>query len=81
MRWTVYMLQCADGTLYTGIATDVTARIAKHSNGTGAKYTKGRGPFILLMTESYDIKGEALSREAAIKRLRKSEKMKLVAKC
>ena len=76
-RWIVYILQCADTTLYTGITTDIKARLKKHSNGTGAKYTKGRGPFNVIHTEEYASKSEALMREAAIKKLRKEEKMRL----
>jgi len=74
----VYMIQCKDGTLYTGWTTDVAARINAHNEGTGAKYTKGRGPVSLLYTESFDNKPDALRREMAIKKLSRVEKLKLV---
>ena len=45
MNWIVYILECSDNTLYTGITKDIERRMAEHENGTGAKYTKGRGPF------------------------------------
>jgi putative endonuclease len=73
----VYIISCSDGTLYTGWTTDVTARIAAHNEGTGAKYTKGRGPVTLLYTETFESKSEALRRELAIKKLSRSEKLQL----
>ena len=51
MSWTVYILSCADGTLYTGITNDLPRRLAQHEAGRGAKYTRGRGPFSLLYAE------------------------------
>ncbi len=78
--WIVYILQCADGTLYTGITTDLDARLIKHTNGTGAKYTRGRAPFKVIFTESHPSKSAASTREAAIKRLSKQEKLKLTHK-
>lgn len=77
MQWVVYILRCADGTLYTGITNDLDARLIKHHNGTGAKYTRGRGPFEVLFTEMHASKSEAPVREAAIKRLSKAEKLAL----
>jgi putative endonuclease len=74
----VYMIQCKDGTLYTGWTTDVAARVNAHNEGTGAKYTKGRGPVTLLYTESFESKPDALRREMAIKKLSRVEKLKLV---
>ena len=53
MDWTVYILRCADGTLYTGITNDLSRRIAEHESGQGAKYTKGRGPFQLVFEEVF----------------------------
>lgn len=73
-NWTVYILRCADHTLYTGITNDLAARLKKHENGTGAKYTKGRGPFTLAYAERLDSRSLALKREAAIKALDKSAK-------
>ena len=75
--WIVYMLLCADGSLYTGITTDLDARLAKHTNGTGAKYTRGRAPFRVVLTEHYPSKSEASAREAAIKKLPKQQKLRL----
>lgn len=79
LSWTVYILECADGTFYTGIARDPHERMAEHENGTGAKYMRGRGPFKLLHREEYLTRGEALRREAAIKALSRSAKAALVA--
>ncbi len=78
-NWTVYILRCADHTLYTGVTNDLAARLKKHENGTGAKYTKGRGPFTLAYTEHLDNRSLALKREAAIKALDKSAKTGLCA--
>ena len=73
--WHVYLLRCADGTLYCGIARDVQARISAHESGTGARYTRGRGPLTLLASHRYRDQGTALRVEAAIKRLSRSEKL------
>lgn len=77
MPWTVYILQCADDTLYTGITNNLEERIAKHLNGTGAKYTRGRGPYKVVHTESHRTKGRALKREAQIKSLPRADKLRL----
>ena len=78
MEWFVYILLCADKSLYTGIAKDISKRQAMHEKGTGAKYTRGRGPFILAYSEAFDTKGAALKREAEIKNLSKAEKEILI---
>ncbi len=75
--WIVYILQCVDMTLYTGITNDLNARLYKHANGTGAKYTRGRGPYIVIYTENCPSKNHALKREAEIKRLTRNEKLVL----
>lgn len=75
--WIVYILQCADMTLYTGVTTDLDARVIKHAKGTGAKYTKGRGPYEVIFTQIHPTKSAALKREAEIKKLTKQEKLKL----
>ncbi|SDW11339.1 putative endonuclease [Alicyclobacillus hesperidum] len=75
----VYIVECSDGTLYTGYARDVLRRIAMHNEGRGAKYTRGRGPVRLLYVESYADQGAALRRERAIKRLTHAQKLRLVA--
>ncbi|HVY39379.1 MAG TPA: GIY-YIG nuclease family protein [Polyangia bacterium] len=73
--WYVYLLRCADGTLYCGIARDVRARLAAHAAGSGARYTRGRGPLTLLASHRYRDQGTALRIEAAIKRLSREQKM------
>ena len=74
------MLECGDGTLYTGITDDVQRRLEVHRSGRGAKYTRGRGPLELVHQEQYETKSEALRREAAIKALSRPEKLKLIGK-
>ena len=78
MPWYVYILRCGDGTLYTGISDDVARRLAAHRSGKGAKYTRGRGPLELVYQEQVPDKAAALRREAAIKRLKRAEKEKLI---
>jgi predicted GIY-YIG superfamily endonuclease len=77
-RWFVYVVECADGTLYTGIALDVPARLAAHEAGRGARYTRGRGPLRLLWKRRCATQGNALRLEWALKRLSRDEKRKLV---
>ncbi|HNN42311.1 MAG TPA: GIY-YIG nuclease family protein [Nitrospira sp.] len=79
MNWIVYILECADGSLYTGITNNLERRMRTHASGKGAKYTKRRGPFTVRYTESLDSKGAALQREAAIKSLDRTAKMALLA--
>ncbi len=79
MTWSVYLLRCADGTLYCGIALDVAARLAQHAAGKGAKYTRGRGPLELVYREACATKAEALRRERALKRLKRAAKESLIA--
>ena len=74
----VYILRCKDNTLYTGMTDNVTKRIQAHNLGKGAKYTRGRGPVVLVYQESCTDKSTALRREAAIKRLPRSKKLALV---
>jgi len=76
--WTVYILRCADQTLYTGIAKDLFRRVAQHNRGTGAKYTRGRTPVELVFAESMLCQGDALRREYAIKKMSAAEKMKMI---
>jgi putative endonuclease len=78
VSWSVYLVRCADGTLYCGIARDVTARIAAHDAGKGARYTRGRGPLQLLAVRRCREKGVALRIEHAVKRLPRGEKLALV---
>ncbi len=80
MDWTVYILECADGSYYTGIAKDVEARLHAHQTGRGAKYTRTRRPVTLMYTEPAGEQGDAMRRELAIKRMRKADKARLIAK-
>lgn len=74
----VYMLECVDGTLYTGYTTDVTRRVAAHQRGAGAKYTRSRLPVRLCYVESYPDKSSALRREWEMKQLTRKEKLSMV---
>lgn len=70
----MYVVECNDGTLYTGYTTDIERRVEEHNAGKGAKYTRGRTPVELRHSETFDSKGAALAREHAIKRLARHEK-------
>ncbi|GLQ21087.1 GIY-YIG nuclease family protein [Algimonas porphyrae] len=76
--WTVYMLRCADGSLYTGIARDAAARLSVHNAGRGAKYTKARRPVALVWSEPAACRSTASKREYSIKQLGRSEKLALI---
>ena len=78
MRAYVYILRCGDGTLYTGYTTDLNARIRKHGEGKGAKYTRSRLPVELVYFEEYATQSEARSREGKIKQLTRAEKLALI---
>lgn len=73
----VYILKCADGTLYTGWTCDISKRIAAHNRGKGAKYTKSRRPVSLFYLDETDSKSRALKREARIKKMSREQKLKL----
>lgn len=73
----VYVVACADGTLYTGYTTDVERRVDEHNSGNGARYTSGRTPVDLQYVESFESKSAALSREHDIKSLSRPEKEQL----
>jgi len=75
----VYIVLCADGTLYTGYALDLDKRIDAHNAGRGAKYTAGRRPVSLVYSESFDAKSDALKREHALKRQTRKSKDALIA--
>ena len=77
--WYLYILRCGDGTLYTGITTDVARRLEAHRQGRGAKYTRGRGPLRLVYREEMESWPAALRREAAIKKLTRAQKIALIA--
>ena len=74
----VYVLECADGTLYTGYTTDVERRVAEHNAGDGAKYTRGRTPVEVVHVEAFDTKSAAMSREYEVKQLSRAAKERLV---
>lgn len=78
--WYLYILKCGDGTLYTGITTDVGKRLTAHRAGKGAKYTRGRGPLELLYQEECGPHSDALKRELEIKALPREEKLKMIQK-
>lgn len=78
VSWFVYMLQCKDGSLYTGYTDDVQRRLAVHSAGKGAKYTRSRLPVELVYQEELPDKSAALRREAAIKKLTRRQKLDLI---
>lgn len=80
MAWTVYMLRCGDGSLYTGCTNDLPRRVEAHQSGRGAKYTRSRPPVALVYREEAEDKSAALRREAAIKRLSRAKKLALIAK-
>ncbi len=75
-----YILECADGTYYTGWTNDLEKRVQDHNEKKGAKYTRSRTPVRLVYREEFETKKEALQREAAIKRLSRAEKEALIAK-
>lgn len=74
----VYILRCRDDTLYTGITPQLDRRVQAHNQGKGAKYTRGRGPVVLVYQEPCSDKSTALRREAAIKRLSRRKKLDLI---
>ncbi|MBR4413292.1 MAG: GIY-YIG nuclease family protein [Lachnospiraceae bacterium] len=77
----MYILECADNTLYTGYTNDLENRLKAHNEGKGAKYTKSRLPVKLVYSETFDDKKEAMSREWFIKhRLTREEKLEIIKK-
>jgi putative endonuclease len=76
--WYVYILECSDGTLYTGITTDLDKRVKTHNNGTGAKYCKTRLPVVLKASFEAEDRSEASKEEYRIKQLTKKQKLKLI---
>jgi len=77
--WSVYVLRCHDGSLYTGATNDLVRRLEQHAIGKGSRYTRSRLPVKLVYEERAKNKGVALRREAALKRLTRAEKLALVA--
>jgi putative endonuclease len=80
-NWYVYIIRCHDGSLYTGIATDVERRFAEHQSNVGAKYLRGRGPLKLVFKQRIGQRSRALKVEQGIKRLPKKKKEALVKSC
>ena len=74
----VYILQCSDGTLYTGITNDLERRIEQHKKGIGGKYTRAKGASKLVYSEKAPSRGTALKREAEIKRWTRQKKLNLI---
>ena len=76
--WFVYIVECCDSTLYTGVATDVEARVAEHNSDLGAKYTRPRRPVKLVYFEEAKNRSEACKREYQIKKFSRAKKLKLI---
>ncbi len=77
----VYILECADTTLYTGWTNNLEKRLETHNSGKWAKYTRGRLPVKLIYSENFDTECEARQREYAIKKLTKTQKLALIISC
>ena len=77
-KWYVYVLRCGDGSLYTGVTTDVTSRVRVHNAGKGAKYTRSHLPVELAYSEAAEDRSTALQREAEIEKLPRKEKRELI---
>lgn len=78
--WHVYIVRCADDSLYTGCTNDLLKRVAAHNAGKGARYTRSRGPVQVVWSVRVKDRSAALSREARIKQLTRAEKLALLAK-
>lgn len=77
MAWHVYLAECADGTLYCGVTTDLAKREAAHNAGRGARYTRSRRPVRVVWSEPVGARGDALRRELQVKALPRREKLRL----
>ena len=75
-----YIVECSDGSLYTGWTNNIEKRILAHNEGRGARYTRGRTPVKLVHLEEFETKEEAMSREFAIKQLTRKQKLELCKK-
>ncbi len=80
VTWSIYILRCRDGSLYTGATNDLVRRLGQHAAGKGSRYTRSRLPVRLVFEEHARSRGAALRREAALKRLKRAEKLALVAR-
>lgn len=76
--WYVYILRCGDGTLYTGSTNNLQRRLEAHREGKGAKYTRGRQPLVMVYNQEFSQRSQALKREAAVKKLSRTDKEKLI---
>lgn len=79
MRWSVYIIRCSDGSLYTGISNDVQRRFREHASGLGAKYFRGRQPKEVVYVETGHDRGSASKREIVIKKLPRAGKLQLLS--
>ena len=79
-QWALYILKCGDDSYYTGITNDLKKRLSDHENGSGAKYTRGRGPFKVMYCEKHEDRSAASKREFFIKKLNRCEKESLFKK-
>ena len=77
-EFSLYIVRCADGALYTGIATDVDKRLAEHASGAGAKFLRGKGPLEIVFAEAVGDRSRALQLEYRVKRLSREQKLELV---
>jgi putative endonuclease len=77
-NWFVYIVRCSDGTLYTGITTDLQKRVARHNSRKGAKYTATRTPVVLVWSQPSETRSTASKEEWRIKQLSRSEKLSLI---
>ncbi len=73
-----YIVECSDGTLYTGYTNNIEKRLQAHNSNNGAKYTRGRTPVLLKYFEEFDNKSDAMKREAQIKKMRRGKKLLLI---
>ena len=76
--WYLYIVECRDGTLYTGITTDIKRRIREHNSGRGAKYTRGKGPVVLRHLREFKNRSDATKAELKTKKLRRKKKLSIV---
>jgi putative endonuclease len=79
-KWLLYILECNDHTLYTGVTNDLVRRLRRHQSGKGARYTRGRLPVRLMYQECFPNRRTAMQREYAVKGLVRSEKWALIAR-
>ncbi|NCP67239.1 GIY-YIG nuclease family protein [bacterium] len=78
MSFYFYLARCSDDSLYAGYCKNLTEREATHNNGTGAKYTRAKGPIEMVYSESFETKSEAMKREYAVKKMTKEQKESLI---